>query len=180
MRKVIMLAAVVSTAAIAPPVEAATHQTTCEKAYNVRHVVIKKHGKRVPGRNICRFGVQSKFNKKWSKPATNAQKAAYLRNLKALVAPPQFMTAVGAPSKPPAGTLSPRANLPYCTWGPESGGDYRAVSPDGKYGGKYQMDMQTWQSVGGSGSPAAASPAEQDKRAAMLYASRGGQPWANC
>ncbi len=62
----------------------------------------------------------------------------------------------------------------------ESGGNYGAVSPDGAYGGAYQFDRQTWQSVGGSGDPATASPAEQDARAGQLWAQRGSNPWPNC
>ncbi len=57
----------------------------------------------------------------------------------------------------------------------ESGGNYQATN--GIYRGAYQFDARTWQSVGGSGDPAAASPAEQDRRAALLYQQRGGQPW---
>ena len=62
----------------------------------------------------------------------------------------------------------------------ESGGNYGAVSPGGTYGGAYQFDRQTWQSVGGSGDPAAASPAEQDARASQLLSQRGSNPWPNC
>lgn len=62
----------------------------------------------------------------------------------------------------------------------ESGGNYSAVSPGGTYGGAYQFDRQTWQSVGGSGDPAAASPAEQDARASQLLSQRGSNPWPNC
>jgi hypothetical protein len=62
----------------------------------------------------------------------------------------------------------------------ESGGDYGAVSSSGTYRGAYQFDYQTWQSVGGSGDPAAASPEEQDMRAQMLYDQRGSSPWPNC
>jgi len=40
----------------------------------------------------------------------------------------------------------------------ESGGDPTAVDPSGTYRGKYQFDLQTWASVGGSGDPAAATP----------------------
>jgi Transglycosylase-like domain len=46
--------------------------------------------------------------------------------------------------------------------------------------GKYQFDIQTWRSVGGSGDPAAASEAEQDKRAAILQKQRGNAPWPVC
>lgn len=61
----------------------------------------------------------------------------------------------------------------------ESGGNPATNTGNGFYG-KYQFDMQTWQSVGGSGSPAAASEAEQDQRAAMLYAQQGSTPWPVC
>lgn len=62
----------------------------------------------------------------------------------------------------------------------ESGGRPWAVDPSGTYRGKYQFDLGTWQSVGGSGDPAAAPEAEQDYRAALLYRERGPQPWPVC
>ncbi len=62
----------------------------------------------------------------------------------------------------------------------ESGGDPTAVSSDGTYRGKYQFDYGTWESVGGTGDPAAASEAEQDYRAALLYSRAGSSPWPIC
>jgi transglycosylase-like protein len=62
----------------------------------------------------------------------------------------------------------------------ESGGDPAAVSADGTYRGKYQFDYGTWASAGGSGDPAAASVAEQDYRAALLYSRAGSSPWPIC
>lgn len=62
----------------------------------------------------------------------------------------------------------------------ESGGDPTAVSPDGTYRGKYQFDYGTWESMGGSGDPAAAPEAEQDMRAAMLLSRSGSSPWPVC
>ncbi len=62
----------------------------------------------------------------------------------------------------------------------ESGGNYGAVSSNGRYRGAYQFDRQTWQSVGGRGDPAAASPAEQDARAGQLRSQRRANPWPNC
>jgi hypothetical protein len=62
----------------------------------------------------------------------------------------------------------------------ESGGDPTAVSADGTYRGKYQFDYGTWESVGGSGDPAAASEEEQDYRAALLYSRAGSSPWPIC
>jgi resuscitation-promoting factor RpfB len=62
----------------------------------------------------------------------------------------------------------------------ESGGNPRAVSPGGTYLGLYQFSMSTWASVGGSGSPIDASPAEQTYRAQLLYARSGRAPWPVC
>lgn len=62
----------------------------------------------------------------------------------------------------------------------ESGGDPTAVSSDGSYRGKYQFDFGTWESVGGSGDPAAAPEPEQDYRAALLYTQSGSSPWPVC
>jgi hypothetical protein len=62
----------------------------------------------------------------------------------------------------------------------ESGGDPAVVSADGTYRGKYQFDYGTWESVGGTGDPAAASEQEQDYRAALLYSQSGSSPWPVC
>lgn len=62
----------------------------------------------------------------------------------------------------------------------ESGGDPTVVDASGTYYGKYQFDLGTWASVGGSGSPADASEAEQDYRAALLYSRAGSSPWPVC
>ena len=62
----------------------------------------------------------------------------------------------------------------------ESGGNPRAVSPSGRYRGKYQFSRATWRSLGGTGDPARAPEAEQDRRAAALLARAGTSPWPNC
>lgn len=62
----------------------------------------------------------------------------------------------------------------------ESGSNYQARSASGRYRGAYQFDRATFASVGGKGDPAAASPAEQDHRARLLLAQRGGSPWPVC
>ena len=61
----------------------------------------------------------------------------------------------------------------------ESGGNPATNTGNGFYG-KYQFTQQTWQSVGGTGNPAAASEAEQDRRAAALYSREGASPWPVC
>ena len=58
----------------------------------------------------------------------------------------------------------------------ESGGNPRAVNPAGYYG-LYQFSLPTWESVGGTGNPIDASPAEQLKRAQILYARSGPGQW---
>ena len=62
----------------------------------------------------------------------------------------------------------------------ESGGDPAAIGGGGLYRGKYQFSYSTWQSVGGSGDPAAAPEAEQDRRAAALLARDGAGQWPVC
>jgi Transglycosylase-like domain len=62
----------------------------------------------------------------------------------------------------------------------ESGGDPTAIGGGGLYRGKYQFSVDTWQSVGGSGDPAAAPEAEQDRRAAILLARSGPGQWPVC
>ncbi|MGW1985392.1 ubiquitin-like domain-containing protein [Streptomyces collinus] len=62
----------------------------------------------------------------------------------------------------------------------ESGGRPDAVDPSGTYGGLYQFDTHTWQSLGGSGRPQDAPAEEQTFRAKKLYLSRGATPWPHC
>jgi len=62
----------------------------------------------------------------------------------------------------------------------ESGGDPTAIGGGGLYRGKYQFSVATWQAVGGSGDPAAAPEAEQDRRAIMLYEQSGPGQWPIC
>lgn len=62
----------------------------------------------------------------------------------------------------------------------ESGGDPRAVSSNGLYRGKYQFSVDTWRGLGGTGDPATAPEAEQDRLALKLYRRAGTSPWPNC
>lgn len=98
----------------------------------------------------------------------------------AVEAAPAPAPAPTGPVLTPSGRVEPTADqwasLRHC----EATGNYQAVNPSGKYRGAYQFDQRTWMSVGGSGDPAAASPAEQDLRAYILYDSRGASPWPQC
>lgn len=96
--------------------------------------------------------------------------------LAARAAAPAPVASSAAPSQGGAGTGPHLQQIARC----ESGGNPRAVSPDGRYRGKYQFAPETWQAVGGTGDPAAASEAEQDRRAAILYAQQGASPWPIC
>ncbi|HPB45703.1 MAG TPA: transglycosylase family protein [Microthrixaceae bacterium] len=82
----------------------------------------------------------------------------------------------GAPAPAGGPTEEQWERLRHC----EATGNYQAVSASGKYRGAYQFDYQTWATLGPPGDPAAASPAEQDRRARLLYASRGWRPWPQC
>jgi len=62
----------------------------------------------------------------------------------------------------------------------ESGGNPAAISRSGRYRGKYQFSRATWRAMGGTGDPAKAPEAEQDRIAAELYAARGTAPWPSC
>jgi peptidoglycan hydrolase-like protein with peptidoglycan-binding domain len=93
---------------------------------------------------------------------------------------PQTLAALGlggtTTTSSGSGTPAVLASIAEC----ESGGDPTAVSPDGRYYGKYQFSRATWRSVGGRGNPARASEAEQDRRAMILYRRAGTAPWPNC
>ena len=62
----------------------------------------------------------------------------------------------------------------------ESGGNIRAISPDGRYRGKFQFSRATWRNLGGTGDPAAADEATQDRIALKLYRAQGTSPWPSC
>lgn len=102
-------------------------------------------------------------------PARSPKPAAAAAN----PAPTAFGPAAGNPTAAEAALL---AKIRRC----ESGGNYSIVSASGRYRGAYQFDYRTWAGVGGSGDPAAASPAEQDYRALLLLRARGSRPWPVC
>ena len=62
----------------------------------------------------------------------------------------------------------------------ESGGNPRAIGGGGAFRGKYQFTRETWAAMGGSGDPAAAPEAQQDRLAAKLYATAGAGQWPVC
>jgi len=68
------------------------------------------------------------------------------------------------------------AGLAQC----ESGGNPKSVGGGGLYFGLYQFSPSTWASMGGSGLPSNATPAEQTYRAKLLYVRSGAGQWPVC
>jgi hypothetical protein len=138
----------------------------------LQHSYLRLHRKAVqsgaePGRNILLRGVETNDGR------VRAPKPEELRRsipvLRGQTAP--------APSPAPASPASPALEaIAAC----ESGGDPTAIGGGGISRGKYQFTYETWQSVGGTGDPAAAPEAEQDRRAAMLLARDGAGQWPVC
>jgi peptidoglycan hydrolase-like protein with peptidoglycan-binding domain len=91
-------------------------------------------------------------------------------------APSSASTATGSASAASAAPNSSLQAIAAC----ESGGNPQAIGGGGQYRGKYQFTTQSWQAAGGTGDPAAAPEAEQDRRAAMLYARSGASNWPVC
>ena len=91
---------------------------------------------------------------------------------------PQTLRALGIRARKSAlqGPDALLAKIAEC----ESGGDPTAVSPDGRYRGKYQFSRATWRSLGGEGDPAKASEAEQDRLARVLLDKQGPSAWPSC
>jgi hypothetical protein len=165
---------------LAPAAVASEHGDVVFSANLARKKVVERHGVRAAGRDIVKWGIVSHGS---SRPATLSELRRYRTQLYRIIRPPArpAMTKyVGPPTQAPAGTQSsygvPPASIAQC----ESGGDPTAVSAGGTYRGKWQFDYQTWNAYGGSGDPAAASEAEQDRIAGKLYAARGSAPWPVC
>jgi hypothetical protein len=84
-----------------------------------------------------------------------------------------------------------RRIAPYRPWlrstgACESGGGLnlrsglRALSPGGRYRGRYQFDWSSWQRAGGHGDPVAAGWVEQAFRAVRWREIRGTSAWPVC
>jgi hypothetical protein len=104
-------------------------------------------------------------------PNSTARHHTLLGTLTALLAGTAIalLTTTPATADP---TTTAWAQLRNC----ESGDNYTSASANGYYGA-YQFNLTTWRSVGGTGTPSKATPAEQNYRALYLYRMRGWQPW---
>lgn len=177
MRRFSVGTAVLLTATLAAPTVASAHDSGGWQHKNryLRHKVQNLHGENAAGCNLVAHKCKGKkVNGK------NVRK--YFNTMRAMVMPKpaaKFVSA-GKPHQQPAGTRTINAGgtlerIASC----ESGGKPTTNTGNGFYG-KYQFTQSTWNSVGGAGNPAAASEAEQDRRAAMLYAREGAAPWPVC
>ena len=165
-----VLAGVLGAAALVSP--AAAHGAVPDQlkdTYNREYRQAKLAGGD-PGRNIVRHGVRDHGRARDASEAEVKRSIDVLERMQMPATAPAATTAAGGTA---TGGL---ASVAAC----ESGGDPGAVSPDGQYRGKYQFDQQTWESVGGTGDPAAAPEAVQDEMAARLQAQRGSSPWPVC
>ena len=136
----------------------------------VQRTYLRLYGKAVrrgaePGRNILLRGEKTEDGR--VRAAKREELRRSMRILRRMTAP--------APAPAPQATPALEAIAAF-----ESGGDPTAIGGGGLYRGKYQFSYETWQSVGGTGDPAAAPEPEQDRRAAMALARDGAGHWPVC
>jgi hypothetical protein len=164
---------------VAIPATAAEARSLRQTYTDVRVALVKAHGVKAAGRNIRRYGVR--VSRAATRPAHRSDYRQSIAVMRRALHPGSYLLTPTGPYMAPAGTATlratgaPLASIARC----ESGGNYATNTGNGFYGA-YQFTQQTWESVGGTGNPAAASPAEQDRRAAMLYARSGSRPWPVC
>jgi hypothetical protein len=121
-----------------------------------------------PGRNIVKWGMAG------GDDASAADIRRSLDVMHRMLGRPEKSSSIA--SSPSGGIPADLAAVAQC----ESGGNPAAVSAGGTYRGLFQFDQGTWESVGGSGDPAAASVSEQVLRAQILRSQRGSSPWPVC
>lgn len=146
----------------------------------LQHVYLRLHRRARemgadPGRNILLRGEATRDGR--VRAGTRGELRRSLPILRRMARPEPEPAPAPATGSGPYGGASPTLEaIAAC----ESGGDPTAIGGGGLYRGKYQFTYETWQSVGGTGDPAAAPEAEQDRRAAMLLARDGAGHWPNC
>jgi Transglycosylase-like domain len=151
-------------------------ETGLQRSYLRLHGKAKQRGAD-PGRNILLRGVETEKGR--VRAAKRRELRRSMRILRRMTAPapaPAPKASEGQQLSPAPQASGALEAIAAC----ESGGDPTAIGGGGLYRGKYQFTYETWQSVGGSGDPAAAPEAEQDRRAAMLLARDGAGHWPVC
>lgn len=142
-----------------------------ERTYLRLYREAKRQGADV-GRNILTHGVKGGGK---IRAANRDELRRSIRVLRGMVRQPAGSSATGDSGSGSAASPQLQA-IAAC----ESGGNPQAIGGGGTYRGKYQFTYETWSAVGGSGDPAAAPEAEQDRRAAMLLARSGTGQWPVC
>ncbi|WP_210491617.1 transglycosylase family protein [Patulibacter sp. SYSU D01012] len=173
-------------------VSAAEPSPGLKDAYDTVYQRVERAGGE-PGRNIAKDGVREDGAPRSATRAEVLDSLGVLRRMHLSLKPGSATaqaSATGSAATAATSSGTSATPAPAATGGAgaglegvaacESGGDPSAVSADGQYRGKYQFDRQTWESVGGSGDPAAAPEAVQDQLAAKLQAQRGSSPWPVC
>jgi hypothetical protein len=148
-------------------VSKSSHSRTVRRAYERVYLasyvkLVRRHGVHTAGCNLVTNKYKNHCKGKATKPAV-LRSIATIKRMLYVPPTPVNVSAVtsGQPaSSPPANTASAGSGGTYC--------------------GLFQFDEGTWKSAGGSGSPCAASPAEQWQRARQLQQQRGNQPWPKC
>jgi hypothetical protein len=143
-----------------------------------RVVHLAKQVDRAEGRKVRVKGERRRAE--WAPEPKLRHRAHVLRHALNEARQPATTAATAQSSSIPGSTVSSTPSNLAAIAACESGGNPAAVGGGGAYRGKYQFDQQTWESVGGTGDPAAASEAEQDYRASILYSRAGTTPWPVC
>jgi peptidoglycan hydrolase-like protein with peptidoglycan-binding domain len=188
-----LVAAVAMT--VASGVAVATDSDSTAQSSSERHTLqlgstgtaVKKLQRKLGVRATGYYGTQTRaavrrFQRRKGLKADGIAGPRTLRKLGIRVTASSYSTGGAEPSdEPEEQSSSPRLpavlrRIARC----ESGGNPRAVSPDGRYRGKFQFDRATWRAWGGTGDPAKAPESVQDRIALKLYRARGTAPWPNC
>lgn len=144
--------------------------TLCKQANKLRKLVIKKDGKRAPGRDICING------KNDGQIPTLSEVLKYEQTLRYMAYPPAAISVAAVTAN--ASSASYSGGLPACA--SESGTNYSTgpanTNPSGATG-RYQIIPSTHASL----CPDLGwSPAEQDACARRIYAAQGIGAWVGC
>lgn len=151
----------------------------CREASGVRANVIKQFGKRAPGRDICRYGLND------GKSPSRQAETNYLQTLKRMIAPPppRYVPSTATTSTTSSGSTTYSSSvgtgsLPACA--SESGTNYSTgplnTNPSSGATGRYQITPGTAANYGCS----LATPAGQDACAQVIYQHQGASAWTNC
>ena len=142
-------------------------QTVSAQLHNAAHDVLVRRDARL-ARAVERLGGDAP-----SRHALSLMPNRALRRLHERLIGEKHDLKAAAQAPPVSGTLQAIAAC-------ESGGNPQAIGGGGAFRGKYQFTYATWAAMGGSGDPAAAPEAEQDRLAAKLYATAGAGQWPVC